>query len=96
MAKISISRNHSLPLPVIKERLTALSAKLKEMKGEATWSSDNAMNVKGPGVEGTLTVAPDKIDVNLTLGMLASAMKGKIEEVLTKQLDQVVKPESAS
>jgi putative polyhydroxyalkanoate system protein len=97
MPKISISRNHSLSPAVIKQRITELGDKLQsKYQAKTSWDGDKAMNVKGPGVEGKLTISDSKVDVNLDLGFLLSPMKGKIEEAITKELDSVVKPESAS
>lgn len=96
MPKISISRNHSLSPDVIKGRLVDLGEKLQaKYKAETSWSGDRTMNVKGPGVEGKLTIDNNKVDVNLDLGWALTVMKGKIEEALTHELEKVVKPEGA-
>jgi putative polyhydroxyalkanoate system protein len=97
MPKISISKPHSLTPAVIKQRLDALGAKLTEKyQAKTSWEDDKSMKVKGPGVEGKLTIAADKVDVNLDLGFLLTPMKGKIEEAITKELEKVVKPEGAA
>lgn len=97
MPKISISRPHSLAPAVLKQRITDLGEKLQsKYQAKTAWKDDKTMDVKGPGVEGKLTIANDKIDVNLDLGFLLSPMKGKIEEALTKELDRVTKPDSAT
>jgi putative polyhydroxyalkanoate system protein len=97
MPKISISRNHSLTPAVIKQRLVDLGEKLQaKYQAKTSWDGEKTMNVKGPGVEGKLTIADSKVDVNLDLGFLLSPMKGKIEEALTKELEKVTAPESAS
>lgn len=97
MPKISISKPHSLTPVVIKQRLVDLGAKLTEKyQAKTSWDGDKSMNVKGPGVEGKLTISDNKVDVNLDLGFLLSPMKGKIEEAITKELERVVKPEGAA
>lgn len=96
MPKISISRNHSLSTTVIKQRLVDLGEKLQaKYQAKTSWQGDNTMNVKGPGVEGKLTLSEGKVDVNLDLGFLLSPMKGKIEEALTKELEKVTSPDQA-
>jgi putative polyhydroxyalkanoate system protein len=96
MPKISISRNHSLSSTVIKQRLVDLGEKLQaKYQAKTSWDGDKTMNVKGPGVDGKLTLSEGKVDVNLDLGFLLSPMKGKIEEALTKELDRVTQPDQA-
>jgi putative polyhydroxyalkanoate system protein len=95
MAKLSISRNHSLPPAVIKQRIVELGEKLQsKYQAKTSWEGDSTMNVKGPGVEGKLTITASKVDVDLSLGLLVSAMKGKIQEALTQELERVTQPES--
>lgn len=97
MATISISRNHSLSPEVIKQRLTALGEKLKEKySAKTSWEGDKTLTVSGTGVDAKLKISDDKVDVDINLGFLLKPMKGKIEEAITKELDSVVKPESAS
>lgn len=96
MPKISISRNHSLSPALIKQRIVDLGEKLQaKYQAKTSWDGDKTMNVKGPGVEGKLAIADNKVDVNLDLGFLLSPMKGKIEEALTKELERVTRPEEA-
>lgn len=95
MPKISLSRNHSLSPVVIKQRLVELGEKLaSRYKAETSWSGDKTMNVKGPGVEGKLSITDDKVDVNIDLAWGLSLMKGKIEEALTQELEKVTQPET--
>jgi len=96
MPKISISRNHSLSPAVLKQRLVDLGEKLQtKYQAKTSWEGEKTMNVKGPGVEGKLSISDTKVDVNLDIGFLLSPMKGKIEEALTKELDRVTAPETA-
>ena len=96
MPKINISRNHALPPAVLKQRLVDLGEKLQaKYQAKTSWEGDKTMNVKGPGVEGKLSIGDNKVDVNLDLGFLLSPMKGKIEEALTKELERVTKPDEA-
>lgn len=97
MPKINLSRNHSLPADVIKQRLTELGSKMQEKyQAKTSWSDDKTLNVKGPGVEGKLVIGGDKVDVNLDLGFMLSPLKGKIEETLGRELEKLTKPDSAS
>ena len=97
MPKINLSRNHSLPAAVIKQRLTDLGSKLQEKyQAKTSWADDKTLNVKGPGVDGKLVIGGDKVDVNLDLGFMLSPLKGKIEETLGRELDKLTKADAAS
>ena len=97
MPKINLSRNHSLPPAVIKQRISDLGSKLQEKyQAKTSWVDDKTLNVKGPGVDGKLVIGGDKVDVNLDLGFMLSPLKGKIEETLGRELDKLTKADAAS
>ncbi len=97
MPKINLSRNHSLPPAVIKQRISDLGSKLQEKyQAKTSWADDKTLNVKGPGVDGKLVIGGDKVDVNLDLGFMLSPLKGKIEETLGRELDKLTKADAAS
>lgn len=92
MSTINLSRNHSLPIQTIKDRLTALGAKLTEKYSAKTkWDDDSTLSVSGGGVDGKLKITADKVDVAIKLGMMARMFQGKIEETLSGELDKLVK-----
>ena len=95
MANISLSRNHNLSPDELRTRLNALNGKLKEKFGlDATWDpkNTNVANVKGKGVKGKLEMSDSTLSVDLSLGPMLRAFKGKIEASLTEELDKVVAP----
>ncbi len=97
MPKINLSRNHSLPPAVIKQRISDLGSKLQEKyQAKTSWVDDKTLTVKGTGVEGKLVIGGDKVDVNLDLGFMLTPLKGKIEETLSRELDKLTKPDAAS
>ena len=57
------------------------------LKGD--WDGDT-MRFQGTGVTGTLTVGPKDLHIAATLGFLLKAMKGSIEQAVTRELDQLL------
>ena len=91
MATISISRNHTLPLETLRERVAPMQEKLRtKYKTESSWDNDSTLSVKGPGVKGKLVFTSEHVSVELELGLMLRPMKGKIEETITRELDRIV------
>ena len=81
MADITITKNHGLGMDGAKARLDKMGVELQQKYGiKSSWSG-NVATLSGTGLKkGTVEVSESSIKVEITLGMLAKAMKGKIEE----------------
>jgi putative polyhydroxyalkanoate system protein len=87
MAKIHIEKPHTMSVDVVKRRVEEMMDKIKSMGVDCEWQMDQ-LNVSGRGVKGQMDVTPDRVVVDLNLGMPASMMKGKIEEMIRNGLDK--------
>jgi putative polyhydroxyalkanoate system protein len=86
MASIKVSQAHSLPLDQAKQRVDDMLKEYSSKFGLKTnWAGDK-LNISGSGVEGAANVTGSSVDVELKLGLMASAFKGKIEEGLKEGL----------
>ena len=89
MAKINITRSHSLDMSTLKSKIEdVMGAMASKYDLKWSWTGDTEMEVKRSGLNGTVKLDSDKIDINIELGMLLSALKGKIEEGINKELDK--------
>ncbi len=91
MASIDIRHPHGTNRQDASARTKALlddfAAKRPEIFKEIDWSADGTRaNAKGPGFKGEFTVTDSDVVVAIDLGLLARAFKGKIEEGLTRRL----------
>jgi putative polyhydroxyalkanoate system protein len=91
MADISITKNHSLDADAAKERLNALAVELKNKYGiKSSWSG-NVATLSGTGLKkGVVELGDSTVKVEISLGMLARAMKGKIEEQIHAAFDKAL------
>lgn len=91
MADISITKNHSLGLDVARERIEKMSDELQQKYGiKSSWAG-NVANLSGTGLKkGTVSLSESNVVVEISLGMLARAMKGKIEEQINAQFDKIL------
>ena len=91
MAKIQLTRPHALTLETLRERMREVERKLQTKYGAQTsWSDDRTLRVSGPGVEGTMVIRVESVDVDIDLGFMLGPLKGKLEEGLARQLERVV------
>jgi putative polyhydroxyalkanoate system protein len=97
MPTIQLTRPHALSLETLRERMGAVEERLNTKYGAQTsWTDDRTLRVTGPGVDGTLVIGDASVDVNIELGMMLGAFKGKLEEGLTRQLERIVSEDPAT
>ena len=69
-----------------REAVQTLSAKLGVKLGvKSSWQGDVLM-LERQGVKGSMVLTEGVVDVELTLGMMLTPMKGQIEAEVNKQL----------
>lgn len=90
MATIKREIKHSLGLDGAKAAVNGLVSKIKSNYGsiisEINWNNDQtAADIKGKGFSGNFALSEDLVKINIELGLLTSAFKGKIEEEIDKQ-----------
>ncbi len=89
MAKINITRSHSLDMPTLKSKIEdVMGAMATKYDLKWSWKGDSEMEIKRSGLNGTVKLDDSNIDIHIDLGMLLSALKGKIEEGINKELDK--------
>ena len=86
MASIQVSYPHQRSMTEAREAVQTLSAKLGTKLGvKSTWQGDVLM-LERQGVKGSMVLTEGVVDVELTLGMMLTPMKGQIEAEVNKQL----------
>ena len=93
MATIDIQRAHSLSMEHVREAAEELVETLEKDFGlEHNWENENLVkfSCRPKGINGTLKVQPDKLHLNVKLGLLASMferpLRKEIEEYLNTHL----------
>lgn len=88
MAKnIRIQRAHPLGRERAIQRLTELGDEIHRRYGVRVDQHGDRATVDGKGVAGFVSVDEDNIHVDLSLGMPASLIAGKIEQGIHKAID---------
>ena len=90
MSTISIQRAHQLPHDAAIAAANQVVEGLTRKYGiRSEWRGD-VMHIDGSGVKGTLQVTPDKLALNLSLGMMAAMFKSTIEDSIEEKLGEVL------
>ena len=87
MPDIHIVRPHHFPAKEAHAKADEIAAHLGKKFGlKGAWQGDH-LNFTGPGVTGILKLFSDRIELEVTLGFLLKAMKGRLEQAVHSELD---------
>jgi putative polyhydroxyalkanoate system protein len=90
MADIDIRRAHHMEHSAARTAADRMADKLGQKFGlKGDWDGDT-LRFQGTGVTGTLTVGAKELHISATLGFLLKAMKGSIEQAVTRELDELL------
>lgn len=94
MAKIDREFKNPVGLEAAKTKIAEILDNIQKDYGkfisEIKWNDDKtSADVKGKMFSGKFTVSEEKIHVQVELGLLASAMKGTIEENIAKEIEKI-------
>ena len=86
MAIIQVSYPHQCSMAEAREAIQTFSVKLEAKLGvKSHWQGDVLM-LERQGVKGSMVLAEGLVEVELTLGIMLTPMKGQIEAEINKQL----------
>lgn len=90
MAVIEIRREHALGIDELRRRVEQLAVDLEQdLDARYQWQGDT-LSFSRSGASGTVELGEGEVAVRVKLGMLHSALKGRIEKVLDERLDEVL------
>ena len=88
MPKIDIRRAHQLPIAEARAVVDKVAARMREkLSVDGQWDGDT-LRFSRPGVNGTIAVSSDAIQVNAELGLMFSPLKGMVEQEIRRKLDE--------
>jgi len=91
MADINIGKPHGLEMHDARERLEKMAGELQSQYGIKSRWEGNTATLSGTGLKkGVVRLTDSAINVEISLGMLAKAMKGKIESQVNIALDKAL------
>nr|WP_319494442.1 polyhydroxyalkanoic acid system family protein [uncultured Desulfobacter sp.] len=91
MADIDINKSHSLEISEARARLEKMASDLQARYGIKNAWTGNTATLSGTGLKnGRVELTDTAINVQITLGFLAKAMKGKVQEHVSMALDHAL------
>lgn len=87
MSHIHIERDHGLGIEQARDRIEAVAAELQEEIGLAWRWEDDLLILERAGASGSVSVEADRIVLDIRLGLLLTALKGKIEHSIEERID---------
>lgn len=91
MADISKTKSHSMDPEELRGRLEKLADEMTRKFGiKARWDEDTC-HLSGPALKkGMLTMSPSEVTIELTLGMMAKMLKGRIEKEIDSRMSALI------
>jgi len=87
LARINITREHTLPLTILKDKINTMAAELNEQyQLQSEWEG-NCLFFRRKGASGSIEVDQHQFELNLTLGTLFKVAKGDIEKKVIAIVD---------
>ena len=91
MADISISKDHSVDIEVLRGRLEELAKDLQQKYGIRYKWNQNTIELDGTGIKSaTLVMTENNVSIEITLGMMGKILKPKIEEEINNKVYSVL------
>jgi putative polyhydroxyalkanoate system protein len=92
VASISIQRRHRLGLAQARERVGELAQAL-EQDLEATWQwQGDELRFERAGASGIVRIAEERLDVEVSLGLLLRPFRERIAAQISDRLDKLIGP----
>ncbi len=90
MPGFRLSKPYTMPRDELREAAEGLALQLERQHGvRSRWEGDT-VSIKGAGVDGTLSIEDNVVDVSVKLSLLASAFQGVLKAEVQRYLDEHV------
>jgi|TARA_R110000850_G_scaffold42609_3_gene109261 putative polyhydroxyalkanoate system protein len=90
MSVITVSRPHTLEFDEIKAIAEEVVVKLSEEYGVKYHWENETVKFKGAGAKGKMMLSTSRVDLKMELSFLLTPFKTKIENSITRRLDDLL------
>ncbi|MGI0118642.1 polyhydroxyalkanoic acid system family protein [Zooshikella sp. RANM57] len=92
MANIEIKRTHGTSIEKAKQTVQKIADEMQSSMGlTCQWDSDYHLTFKQTGVQGSIKVSEELVEIDVKLNAIMKAFKGTIEQQINQRLDKMIK-----
>lgn len=87
MSDLHIEQAHDRDREEVREIVRGLTGQLRDNYSiQSNWTDDDTVSFSRSGVSGTLKIDNERVVVDMKLGLMARAFKGRIKSELSRQM----------
>ena len=87
MSDLHIEQAHDRDREEVREIVRCLTGQLRDNYSiQSNWTDDDTVSFSRSGVSGTLKIDNERVVVDMKLGLMARAFKGRIKSELSRQM----------
>lgn len=90
MARFNLSKPYTMDLDDVRGAAESLVERLQREHGVRCNWGDECVSLSGKGVDGHLDFSGGTVDVDVKMGMLASAFQGVLKKEVQRYLDKYI------
>ncbi|MBU2712852.1 polyhydroxyalkanoic acid system family protein [Zooshikella harenae] len=92
MANIEIKRSHGMSIDKAKQVVQKIADEMQSSMGlSCQWDSDYHLSFKQTGVQGSIKVTEELVEIDVKLNAIMKAFRGTIEQQINQRLDKMIK-----
>lgn len=87
MTDLHIEQAHDRDREEVRDIVRGLTGQLRDSYSiQSNWTDDDTVSFSRSGVSGTLRIDSERVVVDMKLGLMARAFKGRIKSELSRQM----------
>ncbi len=88
MAHIQISRQHNVPLELLREKINHMMVSLQDkLSFNTEWENESEFSFRRKGANGLIRISDSQFELSLNLGLMYRAMRSQIESRIVSEVN---------
>ena len=88
MAHIQISRQHDIPIDLLRDKNNHMMISLQDkLSFNTKWENESELTFRRKGANGQVRISENQFELSLNLGLMYRAMRSQIESRIISEVD---------
>ncbi|MEP1741018.1 MAG: polyhydroxyalkanoic acid system family protein [Kangiellaceae bacterium] len=88
MAHIQISRQHDVPMELLRDKINHMMVSLQDkLSFNTEWESESEFTFRRKGANGLIRITANQLELSLNLGLMYRAMSAQIESRIVAEIN---------